>query len=84
MDENPYRSPLAAGTRIHQKVPGWKLVLIGSIVLAPVSWLLGRGLIPPDDEALMFSLGAWPVLALVWGLLVAMRRPIFPERPKDG
>jgi hypothetical protein len=79
MDENPYQSPLTQGTKL-RRISGLHLFLIGAFTLAPVSWLLGRGLIPPDDQALAFSLAAWPVLTIVWGGLVAMRRHMFPGR----
>jgi hypothetical protein len=84
LDENPYQSPQAEGSpqTEGEKAPLFRTLsrraqfLIGCAALAPVSWLLGRGLIPPDDVALRFSVAAWPVLATVWGSFVWRKRLI--------
>ncbi len=78
MDENPYQSPRTHGSAwtretqssLFRTLSRRTQFFVGCAVLAPVSWLMGRGLIPPDDVALRFSFVVWPVLAAVWGLFV--------------
>jgi hypothetical protein len=69
MDENPYQSPLAAGSK-SKRLDNRSLFLVGCVFLAAISWLLGRGVIPKDEVALLFSLAAFPVAATLWGVLV--------------
>jgi hypothetical protein len=76
-DQNPYQSPLAESSKAGKnKLSGWTLFIVGAAALAPISWLLGRGLIPPDDVALRFSAMAWPVLVLVWGAILGVRHEL--------
>jgi hypothetical protein len=72
MDDNPYKSPLAADDA--ERATRSRLVryLAGAGFLAPASWLLGRGLIPPDNVADRFSLVAWLVLTTIWAVIVCL------------
>jgi hypothetical protein len=72
-NENPYQSPFAPGTRLSRR-SNRKRFFLGCIVLAPISLILGRMLIAPDDLALRFSLGAFPVVAVLWGAFIRRRK----------
>jgi hypothetical protein len=75
MDENPYQAPIASGVAVERKkLPDWAQFLVGSVAFAPFSWMLGHGLIPPDEQADRLAVGVWLVLVVVWGAIVFARR----------
>jgi hypothetical protein len=81
MDENPYKSPETKPGRMNDAhFSPFMRFLVGCGLLAPACWLLGRGLIPPDDVALRFSLVAWLVLTTTWGVFV-FRKGTVPQQP---
>ena len=72
MDDNPYKSPLAAGDARGASRSRLVRFLTGAGFLAPASWLVGRGLIPPDNVADRFSLFAWLALTTIWAVIVCL------------
>lgn len=74
MHENPYRSPVETREPPVARPPLSTRFVVGLVLLPPACWLLGRGLIPPDDVALRFSVVTWIVLSIVWWLVVPRRR----------
>lgn len=77
MDENPYKAPRESGAKRPLAGPFAKLLIfaIGAAFLWPPSWLIGRGLIPPDDVALRLSVAVYIAAVAVWGIYVASRQP---------
>lgn len=79
MDENPYKAPREreSGAKEQFGGPFIKLLIfaMGAAFLWPASWLIGRGLIPPDDVALRLSVIVYIAAVAVWGIYVASRQP---------
>ncbi|HEX7379574.1 MAG TPA: hypothetical protein VF278_20795 [Pirellulales bacterium] len=75
MEENPYKAPANSGL----KLTGWfarlLIFVLGAAILWPASWLLGRGLIPPDDVVLRLSVVVYIAAVVVWGIYIASRQP---------
>lgn len=69
MLENPYQSPAVVKISARPS-PGWAGWMLGCLGLAPLCWLAGRALIPPDNLALACSGAVWLILTVVWAGLV--------------
>lgn len=74
---NPYQAPRENGAKAQLGRPFIKLLIfaVGAVFLWPASWLIGRGLMPPDDVALRLSVIVYIAAVVVWGIYLASRRP---------
>jgi hypothetical protein len=72
MEENPYKSPAESGA----KTPLLARLLtfaIVAVLLWPLSWMLGRLIIPPDDVALRWSVIVYIAAIAIWATYLASR-----------
>ena len=72
MEENPYKSPNESGAKTSLPARLLTFVIV-AVLLWPLSWMLGRLVIPPDDVALRFSVIAYVAALAMWGTYLASR-----------